>query len=587
MRIILMCILIVLTLCLPAYATDYAVCPPGDGRGATNGADWDNCYDGMPASPGRGDTYYVKEGSYNSITISTAVSGTSWIKVWKATDTAHGPANGWINGDGSDQAIFAIANIDTSYVEIDGRTGSGSSGHGIKLAQVYTGGSGIGNINLKRLEITTDSLLNAVMTIGSINTNVAISAFKYPIDTALVSYAGTTEGIAPGNDVIPQGKYGAVAFDIGSDGTVDIIEATDNATGYDTAALATTGLPNEAANHFRIGRVTASKSDGAFTFGVTALDAANTTVAYTEELGMPRGIVASTVTSNLLVDTCYIHHVGMALTVVALSGLTVQDCVIGPVNNFADQRNGAGHGQVIQVANNTDTVLIQRNTCIDCEGQAFIYHLRWGKTHTGYTVINNLFYFTGTRYTFSTGAGYARGFASTGRLIGCGYNDPPYGGSTCTNMLVANNTFSNFASADSATDQLGIYCHEQATCTGITYKNNLHFSNVSSPSPVYTSAATTGGNWYSTGDYAVTTDDVTDIKGDTTNPFTSSATYDFTLKNGSSPIDAGVNLSANITSDFVNSPRPRNVFDIGCYEYQGVLGLGTKLQGVKSQGVKW
>ncbi len=89
-------------------------------------------------------------------------------------------------------------------------------------------------------------------------------------------------GTAPGNDVVPQGKFGAVAFDIGTDGTIDAIEASANATGYTTAALAIAGVPAAAASHARLGYVTASGSAAAFTFGTTLLDAANTTVAYTD-----------------------------------------------------------------------------------------------------------------------------------------------------------------------------------------------------------------------------------------------------------------------------------------------------------------
>jgi hypothetical protein len=59
-----------------------------------------------------------------------------------------------------------------------------------------------------------------------------------------------------------------------------VIEATNNATGYDTSALAIADLPAVASNHFRAGCFLVSKSDGDFTFGTTALNAENTTVAY-------------------------------------------------------------------------------------------------------------------------------------------------------------------------------------------------------------------------------------------------------------------------------------------------------------------
>ncbi len=121
----------------------------------------------------------------------------------------------------------------------------------------------------------------AALAIGSTNTAVANGAFEFDIAGTGYAKAATAAGTAPGNDVVPQGKYGVVAFDIGADGTIDAVEATDNATGYDSAALAIAGLPAVESAHTRMGYVTASKSDGDFTFGTTALDAANTTVVYT------------------------------------------------------------------------------------------------------------------------------------------------------------------------------------------------------------------------------------------------------------------------------------------------------------------
>jgi hypothetical protein len=102
-------------------------------------------------------------------------------------------------------------------------------------------------------------------------------------DIAGTGYSKAIAETAPGNDTIPQNKYGAVGFEIGADGTIDAIEATDNATGYDSAALAIAGIPAVAAAHTRLGTVTAMSTEaGGFVFGTTELSAANTTVAYTD-----------------------------------------------------------------------------------------------------------------------------------------------------------------------------------------------------------------------------------------------------------------------------------------------------------------
>lgn len=127
-------------------------------------------------------------------------------------------------------------------------------------------------------KIVTDANLG----IGTTATNVATEAFSYFINEKVYTKAAVAAGTAPGDDVIPTAEYGAVAFDIGSDGTIDAVEAYANAAGYTTAALAISGLPQVAKGHVRLGTVTATKSDGAFTFGTTDLDAANVTDDYVD-----------------------------------------------------------------------------------------------------------------------------------------------------------------------------------------------------------------------------------------------------------------------------------------------------------------
>jgi len=121
-----------------------------------------------------------------------------------------------------------------------------------------------------------------VLAIGSNKDDVANAAFDFTINGIRYTKAAITAGTGPGDDVIPQSKYGAVAFDIGINGTVDVIEAVANSTGYASAALAIAAIPVPATDHARMGTVTAIKSDGDFTFGTTLLDAANTTVVYTD-----------------------------------------------------------------------------------------------------------------------------------------------------------------------------------------------------------------------------------------------------------------------------------------------------------------
>jgi len=120
------------------------------------------------------------------------------------------------------------------------------------------------------------------LAIGSTKTAVSNAAFTYTVGGVQYSKAAVAAGTAPGNDVIPEGLFGAVAFDIDAAGTITAVEAADNATGYATAALAIAGIPAAASTKARMGTVTATISSGTFTFGTTLFDAANTTVAYTD-----------------------------------------------------------------------------------------------------------------------------------------------------------------------------------------------------------------------------------------------------------------------------------------------------------------
>ena len=145
--------------------------------------------------------------------------------------------------------------------------------------------------------ITTPTLA-----IGSTATAVSNIAFNFIINGVPYLKAAVAAGTAPGNDVIPTGTFGAVALDINAAGTISAAESPANATGYASAALAAAALPAVAADKARMGYVTASKSDGAFTFGTTDLNAANTTVAYTNGDSAFAAISASggaTVTTDL------------------------------------------------------------------------------------------------------------------------------------------------------------------------------------------------------------------------------------------------------------------------------------------------
>jgi len=120
--------------------------------------------------------------------------------------------------------------------------------------------------------ITTPTLA-----IGSNKDDVANAAFTYVINGIQYQKAAVTTGTGPGDDVVPE-----------------------NATGYASAALAIAGIAAKAATKVRMGTVTAIGSAAAFTFGTTLLDAANTTVAYTDDavFGLDASLTSDDLTRN-------------------------------------------------------------------------------------------------------------------------------------------------------------------------------------------------------------------------------------------------------------------------------------------------
>jgi hypothetical protein len=121
------------------------------------------------------------------------------------------------------------------------------------------------------------------LAVGSTATDIANVAFDFQISGVRYSKAAVAAGTATGlTTVIPQATYGAIALDIVAAGTITVVGATANATGYASAALAIAGLPAVAAGKARMGTVTTTLSSGAFTLGTTEFSAVGTTTAYTD-----------------------------------------------------------------------------------------------------------------------------------------------------------------------------------------------------------------------------------------------------------------------------------------------------------------
>lgn len=133
----------------------------------------------------------------------------------------------------------------------------------------------------KKGGVTTGLISSPGCAIGSTPANVANGAFSYMLFGVRYYKAAVAAGTAPTATTIPQNKYGLFGYEIGSDGTIDKKDAADNATGYNTAALALAALPTASASHLLFMYVIVMRTNAAgFVGATTSFADAETTVTY-------------------------------------------------------------------------------------------------------------------------------------------------------------------------------------------------------------------------------------------------------------------------------------------------------------------
>lgn len=126
------------------------------------------------------------------------------------------------------------------------------------------------------------------LSIGSGKKGPASTDFVYFIAGYSYDKSAITAGTALSGSNLPNGsKYGAWALDINAGGTISIVAASGNATGYATSALALAGLATVATDKARMGTVVIlNDSAGAFVPGTTDLDTAGLTVTYADGVSL-------------------------------------------------------------------------------------------------------------------------------------------------------------------------------------------------------------------------------------------------------------------------------------------------------------
>lgn len=113
-------------LCASNIMATLCVGPAATGSG--NGADWNNLK-AWSATPTRGDTWLLVDGTYTGKTFSTATNGTLVTTIQKATVASHGGiSTGWLDTMGDGQAVFSNSiQFESSYWTFDGQVGGGPS----------------------------------------------------------------------------------------------------------------------------------------------------------------------------------------------------------------------------------------------------------------------------------------------------------------------------------------------------------------------------------------------------------------------------------------------------------------------------
>ena len=132
---------LILLACNISDAANICVGPSSSGNGS--GSDWNNLM-AWSATPARGDTWYLRDGSYSPKNFNTPVSGTTLITIKKATATDHATDTAWVSTM-TNQAVFVgaaspdnmVIEFSTSYWVFDGQTGGGpgswTNGFGFKI----------------------------------------------------------------------------------------------------------------------------------------------------------------------------------------------------------------------------------------------------------------------------------------------------------------------------------------------------------------------------------------------------------------------------------------------------------------------
>jgi hypothetical protein len=243
------------------------------------GAGWDTVL-GLPAAGTidnlSGVRFVATKAAQKTLTAATGLSTGSVYNVLGGTTAGDG-YQGEFRYTSSDmsatlvKSTAVVSAVDTTRDMLYSASNTLQTGDGVMATATD---AGVTSGSLYYVRVLEQSVRPGGGFVGSTPQNVATAAFTYGITSTIYSKAAVTAGTAIGTAVIPEDKWGGFAFEIGADGTIDLISAANNGTtGYDTEYAALNALASVAASHVRILLFAIMKSNGAFTCGTTALNA--------------------------------------------------------------------------------------------------------------------------------------------------------------------------------------------------------------------------------------------------------------------------------------------------------------------------
>lgn len=416
--------------------------------GANNGTSWTDAWTRFGAISSanwvRGDTYYVAGGIYTENVSIPSKSGTNWIIIKKANASDNGADTGWDSSYATTQAVINgnFTSL-TGYIELNGVTGSGTSGHGIKIhpstsLSVVVLGNGTGPHHLYHLDV---------------------------------------EG-----------------------------------PGFDYGSLGTDGI------YYNIG------------------------------------------TKGFHVSDSYIHEIPRnGISIGTSAGTSWSDYGTLFENNIIERTGGVGiaypdiHGQGMQIGYaSTDSYLIIRNNIFkNIIGSAMIAYLGGTASHTYSRIYNNIFYITDldTYEIISPGVIWTNSA----------------GGAVTDYFYIYNNTFYNLGDGSHAYVNGKILLSSSGTITTAEAKNNLWVNSRFGYLGHIGLTVKSNNDYYGNTGYVPTGE--TNQVAESSNPFTNSVSYDFTLKPTANAVNTGTNLSSIFTTDKDGATRLN--WSIGAYEYAG------------------